>query len=77
MSGQSDVTITLRNDQVDRKDVSLSDLVNCKVYLLGFPSTVHVSNVEKCTIVVGPVGSSVFVDRFVLVKMGLVAMRSH
>nr|CAB3266847.1 tubulin-specific chaperone C-like [Phallusia mammillata] len=62
ISGKTDETITLNSNVVNHKDLTLSKLVGCKVYLLGAPSTVHINNVEKCTIVIGPVSGSVFVD---------------
>ncbi|CAK8683857.1 tubulin-specific chaperone C-like [Clavelina lepadiformis] len=63
VSGQNNESITLKSDDINLKDVSLSHLTGCKIFLFGAPGTVHISDVKGCTIVIGPVSGSVFVDR--------------
>ncbi|XP_062382706.1 tubulin-specific chaperone C [Sardina pilchardus] len=50
-------------DEIQQRDVLLSHLTNCKVRLLGSPSTLHIKHVRDCEILCGPVSSSVFVDQ--------------
>lgn len=52
-----------RADEINKNDVLLSHLTNCKVRLLGSPSTLHIKHVRDCEILCGPVSSSVFVDQ--------------
>ncbi|XP_063077669.1 tubulin-specific chaperone C [Engraulis encrasicolus] len=49
--------------EIQQRDVLLSHLTNCKVRLLGSPSTLHIKHVRDCEILCGPVSSSVFVDQ--------------
>ncbi|MBN3320202.1 TBCC protein, partial [Atractosteus spatula] len=49
-------------DEIQQSDVLLTHLSNCKVKLLGSPSTLHVKHVRDCEILCGPVSSSIFVD---------------
>ncbi|KAJ7987805.1 hypothetical protein DPEC_G00330320 [Dallia pectoralis] len=49
-------------EEIHQQDVLLTHLTNCKVRLLGSPSTVHIKHVQNCEIFSGPVSSSVFVD---------------
>ncbi|KAL0984086.1 hypothetical protein UPYG_G00136920 [Umbra pygmaea] len=49
-------------EEIKQKDVLLTHLTNCKVKLLGSPSTVHIKHIQNCEIFSGPVSSSVFVD---------------
>lgn len=58
---QNEVLVKL-SDELQQRDVLLSHLTNCKVRLLGSPSTLHIKNVQACQILSGPVSSSVFVD---------------
>lgn len=52
-----------RADEIQQQDVLLTHLTNCKVRLLGSPSTLHIKHVRDCEIMSGPVSSSVFVDQ--------------
>jgi len=62
LSNLSDQTIILTRDKVESRDVSLDHLTNCRVEIQGPPSTLHMSTLSKCTILCGPVATSVFVD---------------
>ncbi|XP_043917838.1 tubulin-specific chaperone C [Protopterus annectens] len=50
------------SDDVNSKDVLLSNLSDCTVKLFGAPSTLHIKNVINSKILCGPVATSVFVD---------------
>ncbi|ERL93786.1 tubulin-specific chaperone C [Dendroctonus ponderosae] len=54
--------LSLCPDQVAKKDVSLEKLSNCTVYLKGFPSTLHLNNLDNCRIFSGPVSTSIFAE---------------
>uniref|UniRef100_H2ZJ53 C-CAP/cofactor C-like domain-containing protein n=1 Tax=Ciona savignyi TaxID=51511 RepID=H2ZJ53_CIOSA len=62
---KTDETIRLNEQEINQRDVSLSNLKNCTIFLHGAPGTVHISDVEKCVVSIGPVSGSVFVDRCV------------
>lgn len=55
-----DEQLTLDAENVNKNDVLLSDLTRCTVRIYGAPSTLHMVNLRQCTILVGPVSSSVF-----------------
>lgn len=55
--------LIMHAEEIQQRDVLLSNLANCKVRLYGCPSTVHIKNVCNCEILCGPVSSSVFVDQ--------------
>ncbi|XP_035608745.1 tubulin-specific chaperone C-like [Oncorhynchus keta] len=54
--------LTKTAEEIKQQDVLLTHLTNCKVRLLGSPSTVHIKHIQNCEIFSGPVSSSVFVD---------------
>lgn len=62
LSNLTDQTVTLTREQVEARDVSLDNLTNCRVEIQGPPSTLHMSSMTNCTILSGPVSTSVFVD---------------
>jgi hypothetical protein len=47
---------------VEARDVSLDHMTNCRVKIQGLPSSLHLSTMTKCTILSGPVSTSVFMD---------------
>ncbi|XP_072312216.1 tubulin-specific chaperone C [Eucyclogobius newberryi] len=59
----SDVNITKTAEEIERRDVLVTHLRNCRVTLLGAPSTLHLKDLRGCDVRCGPVRSSVFVDR--------------
>ncbi|XP_059892589.1 tubulin-specific chaperone C [Gadus macrocephalus] len=61
-SNMDDVVLTKTAGEINKNDVLLSQLTNCKVRLFGSPSTLHIKNVSGCEILCGPVSGSVFVD---------------
>lgn len=54
--------VTKTADEIQKRDVLLTHLTNCKVRLFGSPSTLHLKHISNCEILCGPVSSSVFVD---------------
>ncbi|KAM9837904.1 tubulin-specific chaperone C [Aulostomus maculatus] len=60
-SNMSDMFLTKTAEEIQKQDVLLTHLSNCKVRLLGSPSTLHLKHIDSCEILCGPVSSSVFV----------------
>lgn len=58
--GKVDERLVLDAENVNKNDVLLSDLTRCTVRIYGAPSTLHMVNLKQCTILVGPISSSVF-----------------
>lgn len=54
--------LTKTAEEIQKRDVLLTHLTNCKVHLFGSPSTLHLKHIDSCEILCGPVSSSVFVD---------------
>ncbi|XP_012266908.2 tubulin-specific chaperone C [Athalia rosae] len=61
--GKTDEKIILDTENVNKNDVLLSDLTGCMIRIYGAPSTLHMVNLRNCTVLVGPVSSSVFAER--------------
>lgn len=59
---RSDTTIEVPVKDVAQQDVILSNLTNCTVKIKSYPSTVHMANLRDCTVLTGPVSTSVFLD---------------
>lgn len=55
-------TLELCNEDVHKKHVSISNIENCVIQIKGNASTVHMNNVRKSRVCVGPVSNSVFID---------------
>lgn len=55
--------LTKSSEEIQKGDVLLSHLTNCRVRLFGSPSTLHLKHIHGCEILCGPVSSSVFVDQ--------------
>lgn len=61
-SDKTDEKLTLEGEKSFRNDISLSHLRKCVVVIKGSPATLHIDHVFNCTIICGPVSSSVFMD---------------
>ncbi|XP_071756782.2 tubulin-specific chaperone C [Centroberyx gerrardi] len=61
-SSMDNMVLTKTAEEIQRQDILLTHLTNCKVRLFGSPSTLHIKHVSGCEILCGPVSSSVFVD---------------
>lgn len=55
-------TIKLAKIDTDQKDVSLHKLEGCEVHIFGNPSTLHMTSMEGCLVLSGPISTSVFID---------------
>lgn len=62
VSDRRSETITLGPESVNGKDVLISRLMGCRIEILGSAATLHATLLEGCTLLAGPVASSVFVD---------------
>lgn len=58
----TDQDLILKDGEIDKKDVLLSNLKNCKIHLLGYPNTLHIANLEASYVYCGPVSTSVFIE---------------
>ncbi|CAH0561036.1 unnamed protein product [Brassicogethes aeneus] len=56
------VKLCLRSDEIYKKDVTLENLEDCQITLLGTPSTLHLNHIKDCTILSGPVSTSIFIE---------------
>ena len=56
--------ITLDRGEVNGREVSVMNVVDCSVKLHGSPSTVYICNCVNSTFEIGPVSGSVFVERW-------------
>ncbi|XP_078503240.1 tubulin-specific chaperone C [Lissotriton helveticus] len=59
LEGQS---LALNGEELSGRDVQLADLRDCRVQLQGSPGTLHMRGLRGCTVLCGPVSSSVFMD---------------
>ncbi|XP_046387569.1 tubulin-specific chaperone C-like isoform X1 [Ischnura elegans] len=55
-------TLVLSSNEIFRQDVTLSNLDHCTVKLYGTPSTVHITCLRNCTVLSGPVATSVLIE---------------
>ncbi|CAG05493.1 unnamed protein product, partial [Tetraodon nigroviridis] len=62
-SNMDGARLTKSSEEIQKRDVLLSHLSNCRVRLLGSPSTLHLKHIRGCEILCGPVSSSVLVDQ--------------
>lgn len=60
--GKVDEKLLLDAENVNKNDVLLSDLTRCTVRIYGTPNTLHMVRLVQCTVLIGPVTTSVFVD---------------
>jgi tubulin-specific chaperone C len=58
-----DKVLTLENEELFQRDVALRNLKNCTIALKGVMGTLHMTNLDNCIVLSGPVTSSVFVER--------------
>lgn len=63
VSDRADCNIEIERDDFLSGDVLLSRLKNCVVKIIGSPSTVHITDLDNCKVLSGPVKTSVFVER--------------
>lgn len=72
-------TVTMQGEVIKGRDISITDLNDCKIILHGSPGTVHICNSNACQFEIGPVSGSVFVDRCTNCKIstGCQQLRIH
>ncbi|XP_069576080.1 tubulin-specific chaperone C [Brachyistius frenatus] len=61
-SNKNDEFVTMTAEEIQKRDLLLTHLTNCKVRLYGSPSTLHLKHIDGCEILCGPVSSSIFID---------------
>ncbi|KAL3265611.1 hypothetical protein HHI36_009815 [Cryptolaemus montrouzieri] len=59
-SGKSNEVLCLKENEVFKKDVTIHHMTNCTVRIFGTPSTLHLNALNNCTILSGPVSTSIF-----------------
>ncbi|TNM96494.1 hypothetical protein fugu_016155 [Takifugu bimaculatus] len=62
-SNMDGMLLTKTAEEIQKRDVLLSHLTDCRVRLFGSPSTLHLKHIRGCEVLCGPVSSSVFVDQ--------------
>lgn len=55
--------VSLKYEEIPRKDVMFRDLINCQIRIEGGANTVHFISLTGCRILCGPVSTSIFVDK--------------
>lgn len=54
--------LKMADSEIFKKDVTLANLKNCTVYLVGSPSTLHLNHLVNCKVFCGPVSTSIFAE---------------
>ncbi|XP_067119855.1 tubulin-specific chaperone C [Centruroides vittatus] len=54
--------VTKEPEEINGKDIELYHLENCMVKIFGLPNTIHINGIVNCTILMGPVSTSVFIE---------------
>ncbi|XP_075719385.1 tubulin-specific chaperone C [Rhinoderma darwinii] len=62
LQGLSGQLLFMGSEEIQQKDVQLSQLRDCTITLPGSPATLHMRDLSGCKVLCGPVASSVFVD---------------
>ncbi|XP_050172700.1 tubulin-specific chaperone C [Myiozetetes cayanensis] len=78
-SGAEDAELELGPAELRQRDVLLSELRGCRVRLRGNPNTLRVRDCRGCTVLCGPVSTSVMVDgcRDCLLALACQQLRTH
>lgn len=71
--------IVLDHAAVDNQDITISNLTDCIVRIVGHPGTLQVSHLTNCIVLCGPVCRSIFADHCTRVKFsfGCQQLRLH
>jgi len=77
--GVQDETLVFDSTNSSLKDVWLDNLKNCSVIIRGVPSTLHITKLDNCRIVAGPILTSIFLENCVesVFIMGCQQLRVH
>lgn len=62
LSNQKNANLSIKSEEMYRRDVTLNNLEKCKVKLFGTPSTLHIDSLADCYIFCGPVSTSIFIE---------------
>lgn len=57
-----DQKYTKLEDEINGKDIAIVNCKNSLIQLMGNPSVVHMSNIDSCTILCGPMSGSAFLN---------------
>ena len=52
----------MHNHQLEGRDITLSDMHACQIFLLGSPAALRLKNMRACQLVSGPVSGASFLD---------------
>ncbi|CAH1098663.1 unnamed protein product [Psylliodes chrysocephalus] len=55
-------SLTLKGDDLLKKDITLEKLESCIIFLKGMPSTLHLNQLKNCKVFTGPVTTSIFAE---------------
>jgi hypothetical protein len=61
--GKYDETIVLDDTFVNKRGMLLTDMTRCTIKIFGSPNTLQVINLVECNVLIGPVTTSVFIDK--------------
>lgn len=67
--------IRLTPDELDGKDVAIENLRQCELFLLGVPSSLQMSNLQRCIVIVGPCSRSIMIDQCEQCEFALAAQQ--
>ncbi|XP_045479618.1 tubulin-specific chaperone C isoform X2 [Harmonia axyridis] len=59
-SNRSNEVLCLKESDIHKKNIDVSNSSNCTVKILGSPSTLHLNTLKSCTVLCGPVSTSIF-----------------
>ena len=62
VAGVKGQNITLDLEQTSNKDLWLDDLEQCRISIIGIPSTLHMTRLKDCTVIGAAVLTSIFLD---------------
>lgn len=65
ISNKTDQLIRLNECDISGKDVAIENLVQCKVFLCGVPSSIQIKNLQSSVLIVGPCSRSILIDQCV------------
>lgn len=61
-SNRKSEILRMEDEMVFQKDITLTNLENCTIYLTGSPSTLHINHLKNCRVFSGPVSTSTFAE---------------
>ncbi|GAB0093266.1 tubulin-specific chaperone C [Sergentomyia squamirostris] len=62
IAGRRNQEIVLDRLAVNGQDLTLNDLENCLVRIIGHPGSIQLSKMKNCVLITGPVSRSIFAD---------------